>query len=168
MQHLIAIGDSIYPLWLTRRADGYHLLRDGGHDHRVTLGEYRTGRVRLSVDGVTVDAFVVVDGDDIHVHVDGSTFHCRFVDPVRHRAKHHGASADDTVVAPMPGTVVAIAAGPGQVVATGDILMVIESMKLETAIKAWRDGIVETVHVAVGKSFERSTALVSLVAQGDP
>jgi biotin carboxyl carrier protein len=168
MQHLIAIGDSLCPLWLSRRVDGYHLLRDGGHDHRVTLGENRTGRVLLSVDGVTVDAFVAVDGDDIHVHVDGSTFHCRFVDPVLHRAKHHGASADDTVAAPMPGTVIAVAAEPGQVVATGDILMVIESMKLETAIKASRDGIVETIHVDIGKSFECSAPLVSLVAQGDP
>ena len=40
--------------------------------------------------------------------------------------------------------------------------MVIESMKLETAIKAWRDGTVAAVHVGVGQTFERGAPLVTL------
>jgi 3-methylcrotonyl-CoA carboxylase alpha subunit len=42
---------------------------------------------------------------------------------------------------------------------------VIESMKLETAIKAPRDGLVATVHVAVGKTFDRAAPLVTLAPE---
>ena len=43
-----------------------------------------------------------------------------------------------------------------------DTLLVIESMKLETSVKAPRDGRVEIVHVTVGQSFERSAPLAVL------
>ena len=46
--------------------------------------------------------------------------------------------------------------------------MVIESMKLETAIKAWRDGTVETIHVAEGRDFRaRRAALVTFAAEAE-
>ena len=38
--------------------------------------------------------------------------------------------------------------------------MVIESMKLETAIKAWREGAVAAVHVGVGQAFQRGAPLL--------
>jgi biotin carboxyl carrier protein len=38
-------------------------------------------------------------------------------------------------------------------------------MKLETAIKAWRDGTVETVHVAAGRTFDRAAPLVTFVPE---
>ena len=57
--------------------------------------------------------------------------------------------------------VIAVAAEPGAQVQAGDTLMVIESMKLETAIKAPRDGVVATVTFAAGQSFERDAVLVT-------
>ncbi len=62
----------------------------------------------------------------------------------------------------MPGTVIAIAVAEGQQVSSGDPLVVIESMKLETTIKAWRDGIVESIHVSVGRSFDKDAPLLTL------
>jgi biotin carboxyl carrier protein len=53
---------------------------------------------------------------------------------------------------------------PGDTVAAGDLLLVIESMKLETPFKAWRDGRIESVHVALGQTFERDKVLLSLEA----
>ncbi len=50
-------------------------------------------------------------------------------------------------------------------VAAGDTLMVIESMKLETAIKAWREGSVAAVHVGMGQAFQRGAPLISLAPQ---
>jgi biotin carboxyl carrier protein len=65
----------------------------------------------------------------------------------------------------MPGVVIAVHAAEGQTVARGDTLVVIESMKLETAIKAPRDGVIATVHVAVGKTFDRAAPLVTLAPE---
>jgi len=44
----------------------------------------------------------------------------------------------------------------------GTVVAVIESMKLETAIRAAQDGIVEKIHVRAGESFDRAAALVTL------
>lgn len=46
---------------------------------------------------------------------------------------------------------------------TGTVLMVIESMKLETQIRASQDGIVERLHVKDGDSFDRDAILVTLL-----
>ena len=69
-------------------------------------------------------------------------------------------------MAPMPGVVVALNVAPGQKIARGETLLVIESMKLETAIKAGRDGIVAAVHFEKGCTFNRGAALVSLQPEG--
>jgi 3-methylcrotonyl-CoA carboxylase alpha subunit len=166
MQHLVTIGEDLHRIWLVRRADGLHLTV-GEEEIPVSGSEGPGGRLRLTVGGRTVEAVIVEEGDDIHIHLDGVNYHCRLVDPVRHFARHHGASAEDSAAAPMPGTVVSVAVEAGQAVTAGQTLLVIESMKLETAVKAWRDGVVTEVHVAVGRSFDRSAPLVTLAPEGE-
>ena len=78
---------------------------------------------------------------------------------------HAGGAADDIAEAPMPGVVIAVNVTEGQAVSAGETLLVIESMKLETAIKAWRDGAVAAVHVGVGQSFQRGALLLTLASQ---
>ena len=107
-------------------------------------------------------AIVAVDGDAVHVWLDGETQTFRYHEPVAYYGSHADSHADDTILAPMPGTVVAVVVRDGQTVVRGDTLLVIESMKLETSIKASRDGQVEAMHVAVGQSFDRSAPLVTL------
>lgn len=100
------------------------------------------------------------DGDRIFVWMNGRTFEIEEIDP-RNTAKD-GAAADDTAKAPMPGTVISVEVKPGQTVRNGEVLMTIESMKLQTQITAWREGEVEAVHVAPGDEFDRGAPLVGL------
>jgi biotin carboxyl carrier protein len=65
--------------------------------------------------------------------------------------------------APMPGTVVALKVARGDAVIAGSVLMVIESMKLETQIRASQEGIVDRLHVKDGDSFDRDAILVTLL-----
>jgi geranyl-CoA carboxylase alpha subunit len=64
--------------------------------------------------------------------------------------------------APFNGKVIAVKAQPGTVVGRGDTLLVLESMKLEHALSATRDGIVKAVHVAAGQQAATSQLLVTL------
>ena len=64
------------------------------------------------------------------------------------------------VAAPMPGLVVSVAAKAGQKVAKGEPLAAIEAMKMETMIRAERDGTVLTVPVSVGSRVEAHDLLV--------
>ena len=72
-------------------------------------------------------------------------------------------AADAEVVnAPMPGTIVSVAVSAGQSVKSGDVLLVLEAMKMENEIMAPRDGVVAGVHVTKGESVDSGKALVSL------
>jgi 3-methylcrotonyl-CoA carboxylase alpha subunit len=66
------------------------------------------------------------------------------------------------IEAPMPGLVRAVFAAPGQSVAAGDRLALLEAMKMEHALLAARDGIVAEVLVAAGAQVEAGAALIRL------
>lgn len=67
---------------------------------------------------------------------------------------------DGTLRSPLAAVVVAIAAAAGQRVEKGDLLMVIEAMKMETSIVAEAAGTVKAVPVAVGHAVKPGQALV--------
>jgi biotin carboxyl carrier protein len=71
-------------------------------------------------------------------------------------------SKSDHLRAPMPGAVVACSVKAGDPVEEGDLLLVIESMKLETPFKAWRAGVIEEVRCGVGQTFDRDALLLSM------
>ena len=73
-----------------------------------------------------------------------------------------GADASGSVTVAMPGRVVAVLVEPGQEVARGDRLVVIEAMKMENDVKAPRDGGVKSVLVSPGGSVEAGEPLVEL------
>jgi propionyl-CoA carboxylase alpha chain len=72
--------------------------------------------------------------------------------------------AAGSLVAPMPGTVVRVGAAPGDSVATGQVLVVLEAMKMEHTIRAPHDGTVAEVRVSTGQSVDTGTVLAVLDA----
>ena len=64
----------------------------------------------------------------------------------------------------MPGRVVLVQASPGDAVKAGDVLLVIEAMKMELALKSPRDGIVAEVRAAAGEFVEADAVLATLEA----
>lgn len=67
-----------------------------------------------------------------------------------------------TISAPMPGTILKVNVSNGQAVKKGDVLMVLEAMKMENEILAPNDGTVSSVNVAQGATVESGTVLCSL------
>ncbi|NIM28589.1 MAG: biotin/lipoyl-binding protein, partial [Pseudomonas stutzeri] len=64
------------------------------------------------------------------------------------------------VAAPMPGMVSTVAVREGQPVRSGDVLLTIEAMKMETSIVAERDGTVARIHAAVGTQIDAKDLLL--------
>ena len=62
----------------------------------------------------------------------------------------------------MPGTILAVNVSNGQSVKEGDVLVILEAMKMENEIMAPRDGVVASVSVRKGDTVDSGTPLVSL------
>lgn len=75
------------------------------------------------------------------------------------------AGNDHHIGAPMPGVVSAIAVSAGQKVESGDVILSIEAMKMETAIHADRDGIIGEVLVKAGDQIDAKDLLATYAAE---
>ncbi|MDR2156979.1 MAG: biotin/lipoyl-binding protein [Clostridiales Family XIII bacterium] len=75
------------------------------------------------------------------------------------QAPSAGAAVVD---APMPGTILDIRVSPGQAVSEGDVLLILEAMKMENEIVAPQGGVVDAILTAKGASVNAGDGLVSL------
>lgn len=122
--------------------DGWYLVSDG------------TRRWRVAVASTAQFEWVFVDGQVARLDVVAK-------DAGRKRARGRG---DAGVMSPMPATVVAINAAPGQSVSQGDTLIVLEAMKMELPIKAPRNGVIKAVHCATGDLVQPGVNLLEFEA----
>ena len=77
-------------------------------------------------------------------------------------AKSSSSQGGVKVSSPMPGTILDIKVSEGASVKSGDVLMVLEAMKMENEIKAPSDGTVASINVDKGASVETGTLLATL------
>jgi acetyl-CoA/propionyl-CoA carboxylase, biotin carboxylase, biotin carboxyl carrier protein len=81
----------------------------------------------------------------------------------RKRGAHGGAAASgDAVTAPMQGTVVKVAVEEGQEVSTGDLVVVLEAMKMENPVTAHKDGVITGLAVETGAAITQGTVLAEI------
>ena len=105
------------------------------------------------------------DGETVSVWIDGEAFTFTVRDPrKRSTAKAEDGEASGQVKAQMPGKILSLAVKPGDAVTKGQNLLVMESMKMELALNAPLDGIVETVAVDIGQMVSHGQVLVTLQA----
>ncbi|TWJ18352.1 sodium-extruding oxaloacetate decarboxylase subunit alpha [Geobacter argillaceus] len=78
------------------------------------------------------------------------------------------ASAGADIVSPLAGNVWKIEVDPGQEVKEGDLLLILEAMKMENEIFADRDGIVGTIHIQEGNAVDIGQPLVTLISDAAP
>ena len=71
----------------------------------------------------------------------------------------------DNLTSPMPATVIDVRVKKGDKVNSGQVLCVLESMKMEINIRAGRDGVIGNVRAAKGTTVEEGSILVSLEPQ---
>ena len=66
------------------------------------------------------------------------------------------------IKAPMPGLVIEVAVAVGQSLTKGDIVLILEAMKMENVIKAAGDGIVKAIHTTKGQPVEKGQLLIEM------
>ncbi len=149
-------------------------LLEGETEHVLRLSVEGPGHVDIAQDGVTIAARhepsgwrlngqpaapFAQAGEVITVFDDCGR---RYVVPdLLDRAGAAGAGANITL-APMPGRVVSVNVSPGQMVTAGDRLVVLEAMKMEHTMTAWRDGVIAEVLTRDGAQVEAGAPLIRL------
>jgi biotin carboxyl carrier protein len=132
---------------------------------RVPFREVRRGEllVAIDLDGEVSAVRVAREGDRAFVWCAGSVFEVRRTTAGRPRTRPGSASeAHSGLVAPMPGRIRRTFVSAGDKVEKGQVVLVIEAMKMEHAIRAPRDGIVTRLEHAEGDLVEAGTVLADL------
>jgi 3-methylcrotonyl-CoA carboxylase alpha subunit len=107
-------------------------------------------------------AYAVAARDAVWVFLEGRTYLVESSRGARagRRQDHHDDR--DALASPMPATVERITVERGQSVAAGDVLIVLEAMKMELTIKAPRDGRVKTIACRAGELVQPGVPLIEL------
>jgi biotin carboxyl carrier protein len=121
----------------------------------------------LILDGKSYESFVYPGDEDWQVLLRGRQYQVKVEDE---REKRLRAAAGSGVAeggefhlkAPMPGLVVTVPVNEGQAVEKGQVLLVLESMKMQNELKAPRAGTVGRIRVKTGESVEQKQTLLSV------
>ena len=121
----------------------------------------------LIVDGKSHEAYVQEGDENWQVLMRGRLYPVKVEDEreKRLRAAAGGGVAETGefhLKAPMPGLVIAIPVTDGQEVKKGQVLLILESMKMQNELKSPRDGKISRIRVKPGESVEQKQALLSV------
>ncbi|HET7145529.1 MAG TPA: biotin/lipoyl-containing protein [Anaerolineales bacterium] len=121
----------------------------------------------LILDGKSFEAFVYQGEEDWDVLLRGRQYQVKVEDEREKRLKAAGGGGvveggEFHLKAPMPGLIVAVLVEEGQEAKKGQVLLILESMKMQNELKAPRDGVISRLRVKVGESVEQKQSLLSM------
>jgi len=120
------------------------------------------GRLRTLVDGGPVEAGIVANADESLVSLRGETHVLSKSSPPAVDEAGAGAEAAASLTAPMPGTVVKVLVEEGQEVTEGQLLLVLEAMKMEQPVSAPHAGVVQSLPFEEGSLVPGGAVLVEV------
>ena len=105
--------------------------------------------------------------EEVVVEVNGHRFEVGILSPIRKRKRALSArtalQTGDSLTTPMQGTVVKIEVTEGQVVEEGELIVVLEAMKMEQPLKAHKGGKISELTVSVGDTLASGTLLCKII-----
>lgn len=149
----------------------YKLLINGVK-YEATVLEYSSSHAKISVNGY--DHLINIEDDKQNKDPKLEGFERSVpqpIQPIAHAvpaapvAPKPVVSAGDNILrAPIPGVIIDVFVHEGQTVADGDVVLILEAMKMESDIHIFQSGRVKTVHVRKGDSVQEGDPLVELEA----
>ncbi len=139
-----------------------------GTPHEIDFHSLNLGSsCSLLVDGKSFEPFTFNENGDWEILLKGRLFNVQVEDEIGRRLRLASGSnvhqtGKYTLLAPMPGLVIDIPVKIGAQVEKGDVLVILESMKMQNELKSPRSGKVTQIQTAVNDNVERKEALLTL------
>jgi 3-methylcrotonyl-CoA carboxylase alpha subunit len=137
---------------------GVHITIDD-RQYQARVISSAAGDLSFTLDGASLAAAVTREGDAITIVLPDETRRLIVLDPLAPPQGKEAAAGKLT--APMPGKVLEVLVAAGATVKRGQLLMLLEAMKMEHAITAPVDGVVEAIHYAAGDLVEEGALLLA-------
>ena len=156
-----------YPLRIEQRSSDDWVLEVEGAIHELTWDVSSSGDngltfdIKLGLDGDLSQAKVVQEGEELYLYTQDGQTRLRVPNTLAHAAEGDDIGGGG-LTAPMPGKVINILVNVGDSVKAGDVLLVMEAMKMEHSITADTAGTVEELFFAVGDQVTEGAELIKL------
>ena len=119
-----------------------------------------TGGFDLSLGGVRSHVVAVIEGHELYLRTRNGRFDLHWVDPFGGDDEEH--VGEDRIVAPLPGTVVALLAKEGATLEKGDAILTLEVMKMEQTLRAPFAGVLKSIRCKVGDIVQEGAELAEV------
>jgi acetyl-CoA/propionyl-CoA carboxylase biotin carboxyl carrier protein len=148
---------SVHTRWIETEFDNTIPAYSGGSDSDSEAGA--RSPITVEVNGKRVE---VVLPANLSVSTSGGSAAGAANKPGKRAKKAAGGASGDAVAAPMQGTIVKIAVAEGQEVAAGELVIVLEAMKMEQPLTAHKAGVVTGLSAEVGATVSSGTVLLEI------
>ena len=141
------------------------LVKIGGKEHKLKLLKSGTNEFEFILDNTFHHAKILQSGSaEVKLVVDGQPLtvkrHSKLTEVLEKASAMSGVGGGDrNLTSQIPGRVVTISAKAGTDVKKGDVIVVLESMKMQVAVKAHKDGSLKEIKVKQGASVARHDVL---------
>ena len=164
MKYIATIGDQEFTVDVNRKGE---VIVDGTPYAVDIQGVDSHSLYSIIINGKSYDIFIDEVDEDYLVVLWGGLFEVKVQDERTRRLAglRRGPVApvgEVLIKAPMPGVVVELPVSEGQPVETGDIVVVLESMKMQNEFKSPRNGVVHNVRVRVGDRVDQNQIMVTI------
>lgn len=145
---------------VARHEDGGLMVRVGDQSHHVRLG---TDQQQVEIDGLLRPLAATVSGGTVWLAGPGLAW-C-FEDRTYDAPDVSGGAGSGQIRAPMDGAVLDVMCKEGDTVQKGQVLVLLEAMKIEHSLKADTDGVVAAVNVRAGDQVKSKQILLSIATE---
>lgn len=132
----------VYPVTVEYRDGRFYVTYDN-NEYTISADEVSPGQLKLQLGDRLIKAVISEKQDSKFVFIDGEVFQ---VARVELTGKKKAEKKEGDLNSPISGTIVSIKVKPGDAVIKGDVLMVIEAMKMEYLIRAPVNGVIEKIY----------------------
>jgi len=129
-------------------------------EHVFASSACATGGFDVLLDGVKSHVVAVIEGQDLYLRTRNGRYELHWIDPFGGETEEH--TGEDKIVAPLPGTVVALLAEEGTKLEKGAPILTLEVMKMEQTLRAPFAGVLTKIRCKVGDIVQEGVELAEV------